>query len=176
MSEIAKVPEICFVASIDDVNAATLWSKEMVERFRWWWVTCHTYGEYRFEVVAATPSKSILGPAAVRERTMRMLESLPARAHTALLPLLRKVAEESKGGAPPTFSRREWEPLCANTQRKHLDDWIKSMKENSIIVAKPDERWHLAGLNSKLLLEICQRLESLIAEGTRNRLASKGAK
>lgn len=169
LSEIAKVPEICFVASVDDVHAANLWSREMAERFRWWWVTCHTYGEYRFEVVAATPSKAILGPAAVQERTMRMLTSLPLKAHLALLPLLRQVTETCRKGAPATFSRKEWVALCPNTPSKHMDGWLKAMKENTIIVEKPNGVWHLAGLNAALLERICTRLDQLIADDAKKR-------
>lgn len=49
LCEIASTPEIQLIASIDDVNMQKTWSKEQLERFRFWWVPVHTFGLYLAE-------------------------------------------------------------------------------------------------------------------------------
>jgi hypothetical protein len=49
LCDIASTPEIQLIASIDDVNMQKTWSKEMLERFRFWWVPVHTFALYLTE-------------------------------------------------------------------------------------------------------------------------------
>ncbi len=49
LCDIASTPEIELVASIDDVNMQKTWSKEQLERFRFWWIPVHTFGLYLTE-------------------------------------------------------------------------------------------------------------------------------
>ena len=50
LSELAAVPSVQLVASVDHVDAALLWDKEVAARFNWLWHDATTFAAYTDEV------------------------------------------------------------------------------------------------------------------------------
>jgi origin recognition complex subunit 2 len=51
LSELARIPGVSLVASIDHVNAPLMWDLDMYDRFRWAWICKTTYARYTREMV-----------------------------------------------------------------------------------------------------------------------------
>lgn len=119
LSNVAAVPEVRMVASIDDVHTPSMWSKEMVERFQWWWIHCDTYAPFSTEVTAGTPSRRlrIAGPNEAYERAMKTLNSLPKQARAAFRALCAHMLVK---GVELPFTVAEWGKIdtCANLPPK----------------------------------------------------------
>lgn len=54
LSELAAVPSVQLIASVDHVDAALLWDKEVAARFNWLWHDATTFAAYTDEVAGLT--------------------------------------------------------------------------------------------------------------------------
>lgn len=80
LGDIASTHEVQMVASVDDIHAHNMWSKELLEQFRWWWVPVHTFKTYEKETAvkatATSGKKEIRTADSTKERILLVLRSL----------------------------------------------------------------------------------------------------
>lgn len=50
LSELAAVPSVQLIATVDHVDAALLWDKEVAARFNWLWHDATTFAAYTEEI------------------------------------------------------------------------------------------------------------------------------
>eukprot|EP00898_Chlorokybus_atmophyticus_P000477 jgi/Chlat1/142/Chrsp1S03093 len=55
LSRVASLPHIHLIASIDHVDIPTLWDKQVLSRFNWWWHHMPTFEPYKLETAHMKP-------------------------------------------------------------------------------------------------------------------------
>ncbi len=102
LCDIASTPEVQLIASIDDVNMPKMWSKEMLERFRWWWVSVHTFQLYSTEdtmAKIATQKAHVETSDEKVERLLMVMSSLSEKHQMVTLALCEKQLSMLEAGA-----------------------------------------------------------------------------
>jgi hypothetical protein len=135
----------------------------MVERFRWWWITCHTYASYHAQAVAVTPSKQIRIPAPTEtlDRMTKVLKSMPSRGRTAVRHLCAFLVQRNVPGIRSLcFTQAQWRAIdeCANISASALQTYIGTLVEQHILEQTKDQ-YRFQGATKALLQELVNHLD-----------------
>ena len=114
LSDIASTPEVQLIASLDDTSNV-IWSKEILERFCWWWLPVHTFETYdrEYPLYQSKVGKRVTTFADLKQVLYTITNSMPVRGAKAFLALveLQQVALESKSGNQ-RIQKKEWTAKC----------------------------------------------------------------
>jgi hypothetical protein len=175
LCDIASTPEIQLIASIDDVNMPKAWSKEVLERFRWWWVPVHTFQLYLTEDTmarAATEQQPRAESLSEKvDRLLLVLRSLSEKHQVATLALCEMQLTMVEAGVkrPDVWvTMADWsraESVENMNFQRVAQTLLKELMQGEQLEQKSKTRdaYRLKGLGREELKEVRRQLGELIA-------------
>jgi hypothetical protein len=175
LCDIASTPEIQLIASIDDVNMPKAWSKEVLERFRWWWVPVHTFQLYLTEDTmarAATEQQPRAESLSEKvDRLLLVLRSLSEKHQVATLALCEMQLTMVEAGVkrPDVWvTMAEWsraESVENMNFQRVAQALLKELMQGEQLEQKSKTRdaYRLKGLGREELKEVRRQLGELIS-------------
>ena len=168
LSDIAGTPEVQLIASIDDTHI--MWSKEMLERFRWWWTPMHTFQTYNLEypLHRSRIVKHVQTFAQRLNTFSDVVSALPKKSRQCLLVLVELQIEAARNGVKQTWISKETWAAKAGIYGRLMGNWIKEWEASKGGWLEDKNQsgsyFRIRGVNMAELRQVKDMIERVIKE------------
>lgn len=142
LSEIANVPGIRLIVSVDNIKAGMLWSEQIVDKLNFMCVEVNTFEDYDIELEYQSPLFSFKNDNQEVGLTF-VLKSLTSNQRSIVKLIAQHMLDnpQEKGIAMRELMNKCVENMLATSQ-KQVKDYLHEAKDHKVVNERTDENGH----------------------------------